>query len=173
MAVEQKDKFANQAMIRCVESAANTLTFKKLETGISLFDKVAWVISRIEYLLSMATYGYFNSTADVLAFGLTTVDTLTTLDIANSAVLDYNYIGRIDLGTAASGGFFFQPFVKDFAALPGGGLIVPPNPIYLAGVGTGLSTASTIVAKMFYTQIVLKPEEFWELVEARRMISAP
>lgn len=173
MPVEQKDKFANQALIRCVESALNTLTFKKLETGISLFDKVAWVISRIEYLLGVANFGYFNATADTLAFGITTVDTLTTLDIANSAVVDYNYVGRLDLGAAASGAFAFQPFVKDFSQLPGGGLIMPPNPIYLAAVGSGLTAATTVVAKLFYTQIQLKPEEFWELVEARRMITAP
>lgn len=174
MANEVKtDQFANQAVIRCTETGANTLTFQKLETGISLFDKVAWVISRLEYLVSVADFGYFNSTVDSLAFGLSTVNTLTTLDITNSAIFDYNFITRLDLGTAASGMMLTQPFIKDFSQLAGGGIIVPPTPLYLGVVGAGLSAAATIVCKMYYTNLPLKPEQYWELVEARRMITSP
>lgn|SRR3972149_1952170 len=172
MAETMKDKFANQAVITCTESAANTLTFKKLETGISLFEKVAWVISRIEYFVSNQLAAVFNGDGDSLQFALTATDQITTLSLTNAAVLDYIELMRGDYGTAASMHFINRPITKDFSSLPGGGILCPPNPLYLGVKGTGLVNADTVIAKLFYVNLALKAEEYWELVESRRIISS-
>jgi len=56
--------------------------------------------------------------------------------------------------------------------MPGGGLIVPPNPLYLGIKGTGLAAAQAVSCRFWYTTIELTPDEYWELVEARRIISS-
>lgn len=170
MAKAATDQFANFFVISVTESAANTLTFKKLETGISLFEKVAWILHRVEYLVpDDATY--FNGTGDNLSFGLSTTDQLTTAAITNAAIVDWNQIKRTDWGTAASMWLDRQPYVRDFMDLPGGGLILPPNPVYAWLKGSGLASAADLTVRGYYTNLQLTPDQYWELVESRRVIS--
>lgn len=168
---EVRDIFVNQAYLKVIESAANTLTFNQLLTNVSIHEKVAWIISRIdyEYALSASNFG---ATNDGLSYGLSTSDAITAATQAISAVIDYNMDRRVDFGTAASGSMFKSIHTKNFADLPGGGLIVPPNPIFMWVMGIALTSAETIEARMFYTVKSLKTEDFWELVEMRRMIGA-
>jgi len=165
------DQFANLAVITVVETAANTLTFKKLETGISLFEKVAWVISRVEYDVAFGM-PYFDAHGDQIEIALTATDQLTSLAYANNALIDKLTITRIDTGTPATSIMGIRPWVKDFATLPGGGIIVPPNPLYLAAKGLSLTAAMTAIVRLFYTNLQLSVDQYWELVEARRMISS-
>lgn len=163
------DKYANVAHIKVVESGTDTLTYKKLETGISLFEKMAWVIARIEYYwLSnvMAASG------DGITMGITTSNNPPDLTPDEVAVVDMTREMRGDFGTAATAWIFKYPIIRDFSPLPGGGLIVPPNPLYLAVKGLSQTGALTVEARLFYTAVQLKGDEFWELVEARRMISS-
>jgi len=44
-----KDTFANIAAVRVIESAANTQTSVKFDFPFSIMDKMALLISRIEY----------------------------------------------------------------------------------------------------------------------------
>lgn len=166
-----KEKFVNQAYLAVTESGANTLTYSKLETGISIYEKVGWLISRMDYQF-VYSHAQFGTEGDSLDFGLTASDAMAAVDISQSAVIDYNRIYRAEAGTAATGFPMEVPFTKSFADLPGGGLLVPPNPIYIFAFGQGLVGAQLVKARMFYTVVSLKAEEFWELVEQRRMIGA-
>lgn len=173
MAQKPQDRYANMATIVVTESAANTLTYKKLETGFSIFEKMAWIIHRIEYIMDER----FNSTADTLDIALMAANTRTTIadsgTFTDPAVLDKVKWVRTDIGTAASGFYFTQPqIVKDFTDLPGGGILVPPTPLYGAAQGTGLAAASTNVIRFFYTVTELSTEDYWQLVEARRSITS-
>jgi hypothetical protein len=165
------DQFANLAVITVVESAANTLTFKKLETGISLFEKMAWIIARIEYDVA---YGmpYFDAHGDQIEMALCATDQITSLGYANNAVIDKLTITRIDTGTPATSMMAQRPWTKDFSSLPGGGLIVPPNPLYAGAKGLSITAAMTVTLRLFYTNLQLSVDQYWELVEARRMISS-
>lgn len=166
------DKFANYAIVSCDESAANTLTFKKLETGISLTEKVAWVINRVEYIITSQLAAMFNGDGDVFYFGLALSNAWSTPSMAESTILDYNTVQRIDYGTAAVAFLKSMPFIKDFSSLPGGGILVPPNPLYLYAKGLGLASANGVVARMHYTLLPLAVDQYWELVEARRVLSS-
>ena len=163
------DVYANVAHIKVTESGANTLTYKKLETGISLFEKMAWVIARIEYYwLANA----MSAAADGLTMAIMTSDNPTDITPDQVAVIDMTQSVRSDFGTAANGWVFDYPIIRDFSQLPGKGLIVPPNPLYLAARGLSQSAAQVLEARIYYTAVQLKGDEFWELVEARRIISS-
>lgn len=166
---ERKDIFVNQAYLSVVESAANTLTFSKLETGINIYEKVGWLINRLDYFYSIKAAN-FAATDDAFVAGLSSSNQITSVPLNSSAVIDRIGFDRQDFGTAANAIFFEEPLVKDFSRLPGGGLLVPPNPIFIFVKGTALTTAITVSARMFYTVVELKTEDFWELVEQRRMI---
>jgi hypothetical protein len=167
-----KDVFANMAILTVTESAANTLTFKKLETGIGLMEKVAWVINRVEYLVSSLVAATFNGDGDELRFGLSISNAFSAATLNQEAIIDWNNVFRRDLGAAASGALVYQPFIKDFASLPGGGILVPPVPLYAFAVGTGLVSAETVTCRLAYTLRSMSTDEYWELVEARRIISS-
>jgi len=166
------DQFANLAIISVTESAANTLTYKKLETGISLSEKVAWVISRLEF--SSGEFGptIFNGTGDELRIALTVSNSMTALVGTDPMVLDFLKINRFDYGTAANAIMPVQPIIKDYTNLPGGGIIVPPQPLYLAAVGSGLASATTVVCRIYYTLLPLAVDQYWELIEARRVLAS-
>lgn len=166
------DQFANQAIISMVESAANTLTFKKLESGISISDKVAWVINRVEYFSSDFQDTNFNGKDDLALFGLSVSNSWSAATLTETTIIDFNAVYRRDFGTAATGLFQTMPIVKDFSQLPGGGILVPPVPLYGWVSSSGVVNAITVVARLWYTLLTLTVDQYWELVEARRIISA-
>lgn len=166
------DQFANLAIISVTESAANTLTYKKLETGISLSEKVAWIISRVEFSSGELSPTIFNGSADELRIALTVSNSMATLVGTDPMVLDFLKITRYDYGTAATAVMSIQPIIKDYTNLPGGGIIVPPQPLYLAAAGVGLTAAVTVVCRIYYTLLPLAVDQYWELIEARRVLAS-
>lgn len=176
MPTAQKDKFANMATIKILESAATTLTFAKLETGIALFEKIAWLISRLEIVWQNRGSGLLSANDDSITWALTCTNQLTALSVAdlieNPSVIYGQRIRRTDFGTAATGQFDVDPMIVDFSTLPGGGIIVPPNPLYGAIVGYSIASAALVYLRIYYTNYVLSgADEYWELVESRRVIS--
>jgi len=169
---EKKDQFANLAVITVTESAANTLTFKKLETGISLNEKVAWVINRVDYLVDSLQAAQFNGDGDSLKFGLCVNNALTVANFNEGSILDMELYQRSDFGAAASGKIIHLPLTVDFSSMPAGGIIVPPVPIYLFAKGNGLVAAATVIARIWYTLLPLATDQYWELVEARRVLES-
>jgi len=103
---------------------------------------------------------------------VTSSDNPTDLTPDQVAIIDMTKTVRADMGTAATAKLINWPIIRDFSQLPGGGLIVPPNPIYLAVLGVAQPGVQTLDARIYYTAIQLKGDEFWELVEARRIISS-
>ena len=166
-----KDIYCNQAYLTVTESGANTLTFNQLLTSISIYEKIGWIIARMEYKLTIDATD-FAATDDAVQFGISTSDQIASIEMDNSPVIDTNEVRRTDLGTAANGLILISPIVKNFSDLPGGGIIVPPNPIYIFVKGYTAPNAFVIKARMFYTVKQLKTEDYWELVEMRRMVGA-
>lgn len=171
-----KDKFTNMACITLQESAPNTLTFAKLETGIALFEKVAWLISRIEFVLQNIGAALLNGDGDDVTWALTVSNQLSTLStgdlITNPAIIYGQRVKRMDIGTPATGMYWVDPAAVDFSTLPGGGLLVPPNPLWGAIEGYGCASAALMYLRIYYTNYQLSgADEYWELVESRRIIA--
>ena len=96
----------------------------------------------------------------------------TLSSYADPALVDRLSIERCALGTAASGLFVLKPVVKDLSSLPGGGLLIPPTPLFGFAQGSTCDEAASIIIKIFYTIIQLEISQYWELVEARRVIQS-
>jgi hypothetical protein len=171
-ALVSKDKYANMALMRVVESAANTLTFLKLETGISINQKVAWLLNRIEYFPNTYGAAMFNADGDSLVCGLSVGNSWTQPLMSEKAIIDIFSATRNDYGVAASSDMRLDPYIKDLSTLPGGGLMVPPAPFYGFVRGSSLVAAMTVYIRIFYTTIDLTTEDYWELAESFRPLSA-
>jgi hypothetical protein len=165
------DTFANFAAVKVQESAAATQTSVKYAFPFSIMDKMALIISRIEYWLP--SFVMINTSADIFYCAVTA--SAAVIDIANQAdplIIDSMATVRTDYGAAASGILTQTPFIKDFSALPGGGLITAPSPLYGMVQGVGTTPAALCFIKLFYTYIELATDEYWQLVESRRVISS-
>lgn len=167
---KSQQEYVSQALITCNESAANTLTFQKLEAGLSPLERVGWILQRVEFKVSAAVYGFFNSTGDSLKMALTVSGQLTGLVDTDPALIAVRTITRVDYGAAASGFIADTVFTQDYSTLQGGGLLVLPNPIYLGVVGTGLSNASGISARLYFIPIELSSDDYFNLVQSRQIL---
>lgn len=164
------DAYSNLAAIGFTMSAANTLTFEKFDFPVSVMDKVGLLISRIEYFFMVLAE--LNSSGDY-AVGAITVsrNTPSLIDIEDPTLIDSARVMRFDLGAAASGFFYDEPIIRDLSTLPGGGLLVAPNPLYVAMNSVGAANPMALSVRMYYTLKELKPDEYWQLVESRRIVT--
>lgn len=165
------DQYANIAAVFCTEAVAGTAKYERFAFPYSVTDKVALLISRIEYWWGQLSN--LDGTMDYCIAGLTVSDKVVDLtNQADPTVVDNNRIIRVDMGTAASGLLYYQPAVKDFSQLPGGGVLIAPAPLYGVVQSSGAAGAMNCWIKMFYTYKELAVNEYWELVESRRIISS-
>lgn len=162
--------YAGLALLTGVESAMNTLTYVKLESGISIYDHVGWVLSRIEWRLTGGTLALFNASGDALSAALTMSDKMTSLVDDDPAIYVKRAWTRLDFGTAANARIESTTWVDDFSTLPGGGLLVLPTPLFLGLQGSSLTGAATVYAKMFYKAIDMQDQDYFNLVQARQLL---
>jgi len=174
MAGKKEDMFSSTAFLSVLESAANTLTFAKLEIANALQlggQKLAFILHAIEYLHDIGNYALFNATADTLTFGLSVSNAFATPGLAYSEIVDFNMLTRVDVGAAASGGWRDAPNIKDFSQYPGGGLILPADRLYIFLAGTSLTGAARVYARIHYTTQELSADQYWQLVEQRHLLT--
>lgn len=166
---KKQDLFSNKGYGAVVESAANTLTFSEIQTNVSIFEKVAWVLHRIEWYITQATYGLLADGADHLEMALVASANITDLGLDVPAVIDVLDLMRFQ---ASGVGFTFDtmPKIRDFSSLPGGGLIIAPRPLYLAIKGTSLASAGSSECRFYFTQKTLSAEEYLELIDFYRIV---
>jgi len=172
MPAKKIDKYANVLTESVTLSAANTLTFEEMELGLSLFDKVGLLISRIEYEPAVGTLNEMTASGDEIRMALTTSESISNLRVDEKAVIHSMVYKRFDAGTAASGHFYRLPFVYDLSDLPGGGILITPRPLYLAGDTDGVASAAVLYVRIYFTVISLTPAEYFELLETRQYFGA-
>lgn len=162
--------FASQAVLSVTETAANTLTFTKLETGLSVYDKIGWVLNRVEFRLGSGVPALFNASGDFLQIALSMSNSLTALSDDDPAIYTNLMLYRVDYGTAASGMLEPNLYSQDFSGLPQGGILILPNPLYLGVRGSSLTAASSVVARIYYTAIELSDTDYFNLVQSRQLL---
>lgn len=169
---ERNDAFANLANVEVTESAANTLTFQKLDSGAGIFEKMAMIIHRVEYAPAVSTIQLLVAAGDLFNFAWTTSNQITGLAKDKAQVIDNLVLGAdINGGAPQNMNIMNLPIVHDFANLPGGGLIVPVTNLYCAIMGASVASPGYLRSSLFFTYRSLKAEEYWELVEATRALS--
>lgn len=171
MAKKVQDRFANVAAINVIEPAAGTPGYEKFNFPYSILDKMGLLISRIEYWFG--SLPQLNSGGDNIIAGLTAQSPVVSLtNQSDPSIIDTARLLRLDYGAAASAELHFQPTLKDFSNLPGGGILVAPAPLYGAVVSTGAGGAMSCWIRLYYTYMELSTEDYWQLVESRRIISS-
>ena len=165
------DKYANQGFVRVVP-ALNVLSFAELATFVSVFEKKAFLISRIEYFFPVGVLQALDAETDYVQFGLSTSDNFAGVDLSVPTIFDFNMLVVVLQAAGVSSHILQQPFIKDLSTLPGGGSLVPCRPIFLWIVTAGLAAAGEVSARIYFTVVDLKAEEYWELVEATRLVGA-
>jgi len=164
-----KDKYANKFYGKVTESAANTLTFAEIQTNVSVFDKMAWVLHRLEFYIPKASFDLVTNTADVLDVALTGSENISSLELDNPAVIDRFHLFMKE-ATSVGFQFFQQPIIRDFNNMPGGGLIVSPRPLFLAAEGVSLASPATVEVRGYFTTVALSADEYLELVDFYRIV---
>ena len=131
------DKFANVAFADITQSAINTLGLEPVRFAVGIFQGVGLIIHRILYYPTSATARQVVGATDNISFGLTTTDAITAIDdITQPSIIDRHTL----LGVGVNVEPVKIPFITDWTQLPGGGRILPANPIYLALDSGGLAT---------------------------------
>ena len=165
-----QDKFVNKAYADVVESSANTLTFKEIQTGLAMFEKIAWVVHRIRWYPVIATVLELNAETDYVNFALVGNNKMTSLAIGDQACYDLMTLMCSLTAAGVSSEIVRLPYVADFSNLPGKGLIIPPRPLYVAIQGSGMAAPAQVRVVIEFTHLQMKGDEYWELVEALRIV---
>ena len=158
------DKYANLLFDEVTESGTNTLTFKELNFGVSLFDKKALLIHSIHWY-------QFDSkliaTSDNIQFGVSQSKAWTVATPSEPSIVTMRDYAVRDHGTAANALIWERPHVDDFSTFPGGGLLVVPKPLFLFIVGANLAAAAQVQMRLYFTFVEMKDAEYLELLETR------
>jgi len=163
MAQRPEDRYTNLAAVRVVESAANTITFIEMLTGISLGQGIGMLIDQIEYHVAQAGIEALNTTGDFLSFGWFTSNAptnfrLTDRRLIHAAVLNKGGV----IGTPASAQeLVIQPLVYQFFPA----MIIAAPRLFLAVEGTSLATPVTLDSRIYFRYIELTDKEYLELAE--------
>lgn len=162
------DLYVNVITGHVTMSAANTLTFAEVQVGFNLFQKVGLVIHRLDYIPVRATIAELTTGADQVAMALVSSDTITGLSMNNPEVYDNVYVQANNSGTAANFVDFVKPIQHDFTGFPGGGLLIPPSPLYVAMTSDGLSSAGEMRVRLSFTIKQLRDADYLDLLQTRR-----
>ena len=164
-AVGRADVYPNRAFFSVLMSAANALTFTPIRFGTGIFQGTALIISRLDWYVQ-GPLNEVADTSDEIAMALTNRDDLVALKSNNMNILALNVLNVFASGTPASAQIFQNPMISDFSGLPGGGLIFPANPLFMALHSTGLASAAEVDCMMYYTTKTLADADYIELVQS-------
>jgi hypothetical protein len=159
------DIYVNRAFSTVTMSAANTLTFQQIQFGVGLFQGVALVLTRVEWYLDNTSINELVANTDVAIMAITNRDDLATVDPSNQSVLAYKFYRPMMVGAVVGIDMLEMPLISDFHNLPGGGLIMPANPIYAAMYSAGFTGAGIVRVLLYFTFKSLTDAEYIELLQ--------
>lgn len=160
------DKYANIAVLQVVQTAADTLTFDALGLSLGIGKKEAWLINRIEYIFPKGPLQDLLLAADQIDVAITRSDNMDSLSLKDANII---HTMRLCTIAATADVLIRQPFAFDLTTLPGGGLLVLPNPLFLGVDSASMDAAVQVTARLYYQSIELKGDDYYELVEASRV----
>lgn len=147
-------------------SAANALSFEQIRFGVGIFQGVALLVHQIDYFLSHDSYTQLTTSADYCSIGLTARDDLTSITPTVLNVIDVVDYDTVLFGAAAEVHEIEKPRTRNFQSMPGGGILIPANPLFLAMSSSGFATAGVARIVMFYTFKTLADKDYLELLQS-------
>lgn len=159
----RRDLYSNIALPSVTLSAANTLTFSQLQMGIGLFAGQALLLHRVLWFPNVATVREIVAATDSLYMALTVSNRLAGIaDVTDPSVIALQAV----VGVGANVESVKTPLVSDFTQLPGGGKLIPANPLFLAGYSLGFAAAAVIRAQLDFSFVQLGDADYLELLQS-------
>lgn len=158
------DKYPNVISDVIQESVAGTTKYDEQVLGVTLFDRSAIIIQRLEY--SFESSGLLVGAGDRIKVGVS-----VTNQIANPGP---TYPGVVDMAdlrivlNAIGQSVYCDPIIHDFSRMAGDGLIVAPKPLYFFCQGSSLASTITVYVRMYFLIRELKDAEYIELFQTRQ-----
>lgn len=169
MAKATKDLFINRALETITMSAANTLTFQKINFAVGVFQGVALIIHRINYHFLSSVYTELVANDDELTVALTVSNVLSDLAMDNIEVIDQKTIVCDIYGAGSGAEKWVSPLSTDYGTLPMGGILLPANPIYIAMTTLNFIGAVSCQTEILFTFKELSDKDYIELMQARSL----
>lgn len=166
MARKVEDRFANRITAKVVMSAADTLTWVEVQTGVSLGSGVGMLIDSVEYFWDMATKALMSANQDYLVAAWTTSNVPTDLNEINDQRIIHQANFQVRLDTAVGFQLLKEPHVYQFFPP----LIVASPKVYLGFDTSGLASAGTVRSRMYFRYIELTDKEYLELAETNLLV---
>ncbi len=159
-----KDKYVNVAYAKVTMSAPNVLTFQPFQFAVGVFQGVAIVVHRILYYPLGATLREMVAATEDLDMAVTTSSRLTSIyDVSEPGVVDR--CGILCIGVPVAN--MHLPIITDWTALPMGGKIIAPNPLFIALETSGFTAAGEMRVQMDFTFVELTPGDYIELIQSQ------
>jgi hypothetical protein len=139
----------------------------KIASASSPEDKMAMRIHSIEYFMAQITTGLvtFGASLDNFKFGFSFLSAQPAGGFLpdSPGVIDFNVISRIDMGTAATGNLFKDPFIvrNMHDRHPDGFLVHPSALYYWSYVDNAMASAFVYYAKIWYTMEEIT-QDMWD-----------
>ncbi|MBA7549404.1 hypothetical protein ES705_41885 [subsurface metagenome] len=166
---KRKDEFSNLILTEVTMPTLNVIEYEEIEIGLNLFDKVALVISRIEYIPASLAWQELDAGNKALWFGLIQSNAPALVSANERSVVDYKRLTVVEMGVVADGQVMVEPLVTDFSTLPGGGIIIAPKPLYIFACTSAYAVNfGAVVARIYFTIRTMADADYLELLESRR-----
>lgn len=168
MGKRPEDRYANLASATATETAAGTLTYAEVATGISLGQGIGLLIDQINYLVNVSTLEDLVATGDVVQMGWFSSKVPSSFSFNDRRIIDMAQLHVAPpIGTPASaGGPFKQPIVHQFFP----SLIIAAPRLYLGIQGVSLTGVATVTARLYFRYIELTTKEYLELAETFTLV---
>jgi len=157
-----QDKFVNRALASVSITAANSEKFEQIRFGVGTFQGIALLLHRVNWFISSGTFPDLQADTDELFMAITTRDDLTSAIPSQQSVICAKHI----VAQGATIENVVMPLVSDFTAFPGGGKLVPANPLFLMVDSVGFVNLPTVYVEMYFTFIQLSDKESIELLQS-------
>lgn len=166
------ENYPNWAHIRVVTlAAASGTALGQLVTGITNLQKVAWAVHRMEVHVPPTLIQQMTSSNDYLRIGITNSNSPTqSVLLDNAALLDMVAVYRA-VHTAVATEDQVGVYVQDYGMNP---LLLLPQVIYgiIQWAVSGVAAAVTVQMRVYYKEIELGPQDWYDLLQLRLPLGA-
>jgi hypothetical protein len=76
-----------------------------------------------------------------------------------------------DFGTPANAVLMTSPIIDDFSTLPGGGILVLPNPLFVYIQSASIASVASVAMRAWFTSVNLSDDDYFLLAQARMLLN--
>lgn len=156
------DRFANVLAAEVTESAANTITFAELVTGISIAQGLGLIIDQVFWFPAAATLRQLDANTDQFTLAITSSDQVTDpADYSDRRVIAARSWTGDAVGTAATQLVYHRPQIDTYEPP----VILASPRLFLCILGAGLASAGSGQVRIHFRFVKLSTQEYLEIAE--------